>query len=1188
MGRPETQFAETRKEARRFLDELYRESYLPGLPVATDTEFVPVTHEPVLMSYSWGRGIRRVVRAELVKDVFGDWLTDPDTKLFYQSYKEDAETFDKLGIPEVDLRNSFYGDVLVMAVLRDETLLKHGLKEQCLHWLKWFRRGYAQLFCYVPPGKKKPIVMDPRQVMDNLPEHALVGAVLKWGNAKGGHEVGERSARRWRRIMVDYAGDDAEGTQVLGVDHVRYLKKVGYWDSYKAIDREFTLTLIECENHGALVDQPILKKILRKQIIRMIRASRCFRTAAGNDKLNLNSDQQMRKLLIDEWGWPTHPELMTDGGKTGNKQPSLNREALTWWKDEHELEMAEVILAFNNANTLRGTFLQGLLDGVSEDGRLRSDLNQVGAKASGRISSRKFEVLKEKKKFLKSGEVRIQIVKKKAGANLQNIPARKEKDPDGIRGAFRAPLIGEMTAWGDVASEDHHLLIADYAGFHLMLVIHWVSKLTKKSSMLEIMKKFGTPSAVHVNTTIEMFKHKEHRCSPDSPVCFDSKVKQWKKFHEDNKSFALREFEMERDWKMVKSIFPDQYTYSKNCVTGETMILTEHGYRRIDELCAGAPLGRSKPTTPIRIVTRDGIREVADIYRGGRQPVKKLTTELGFAVRANDSHDMPVVRDGKIEMVKVGDMKVGDICVMKLGSGIHGSSVDIPQMEQSGKTCYKPINLPTKLTSEIARLLGYYVAEGYSLKSNTTYNTSFGFGPDDRDMVLDVEHCLRSVVGSRLKVREGTDGNFKTKWRFDVTSKDLYEWWRHLGCGELAAGKQIPPCVLSAPWVTKREFLRAYFAGDGSITKNGVITITSKSEQLIRQVQGELINVGIACHVLRDERDLYGTYWRLQVSNRAHVLRFATLIGFSCNRKQQIADSLEPKGEHSLLMLDGFERDLATIVERTDGKIRSRVAQCLRGACRFGEHVVRKLDDDALAGTEIEKMLDDGLWTVPVTSIKPDGEEEVFDLYEPVHKMMLASGLLVGDTNFALIFLGSPWTLAYNTGRDPRDEDQLDECKRLYDEWYEMYPEISLYQNHMIDHGYDKGWVPTIGGRRLHVRKMLDGCDKAGRYIKDEDKRKKMIKHGERVCTNDPAQGSEADIVKMALNKLRQSDRLRELRCAPLFPVHDEVVSEGPISMCDEALALKIKLMQEPYRDIMDFVLTVEGAHGPTWQSAKP
>lgn len=749
MGdRPPVLFAETPKQARRFMDELYREAYLQGKVTGIDTEFVPVTQEPVLMSYSWGHGIRRVVRAELVKEFFGDWLIDPQTKLAYQNYKADVETMEELGLSRDDLVRSFYIDVMVAGVLRDETLLRHSLKAQQHHFLNWFRREYWQLFCYVPSGKKKPIVMDPRQVMDDLPPEALDGAVLKYGNAKkNNHKVGPRSADEWRKLMLDYAGDDAEGTQILAVKHRRYLKKTDYWDTYCKVDLPFTSTLMFCERAGALIDQPVLRKILRKQKIRIMRATHCFRAAAGNPNLNLRSGPQMSKLLFDEWGWPEHPSVKTDSGGA-----SMDKEVLTWWLEKHKLKMAEVKLAFNNATTMEGTFLTGILTGLDEDGRLRSDLNQIGAKTSGRISSRKKDRMVEMSRELKNGVVKTWMKKKKVGANVQNIPARKEKDPDGIRGAFRAPQVGEVTAWGDLATEPHKLIVADYSGFHLMLVIHFVSKLTSESAMLDIMKKYGTPSAVHVYTTIQMFKHtKPHYCSADA--CKD-KTGQWKKGHGENKSFSLKEFTMD-DWKLVKPIFPDQYTYSKN-------------------------------------------------------------------------------------------------------------------------------------------------------------------------------------------------------------------------------------------------------------------------------------------------------------------------------------------------------------------------------------------------------------------------------------------------TNFALIFLGSPWTLAYNTGRDANDEAQLEECKRHYDEWYELYPEIPVYQRHMVDHGYEHGWVPTIGGRRGHVRSMLEGCDASGRYIQDEEKRKQRIKHGERVCTNTPAQGSEADIVKMALNLIHNSKKLRRMRVAPLFPVHDEIVCEGPASTSAAGLEEQIRLMKQPYREEMAFELAVEGGIGDNWILAKP
>ena len=321
--RSPTIYADTPKQARRLMDELYREAYLQGKVTATDTEFVPISHEPVLMSYSWGKDIRRVVRAELVKEFFGDWLVDPETKLAYQNYKEDVETFEALGFTASDLERSFYIDVMVAGVLRDETLVRHGLKAQTLHWLKWSRSEYSHTFCYVPPEKKKAIVMDPRQVMDNLPPDALVGAILKWAGAKGQHTTGPRTPEEWAQIMIDYAGDDAEGTQRLAVLHRSYLKKVGYWDQYVNVDRPFTLTLMKCEDSGALIDQPVLQTILRKQEIRIMRAEHCFRAAAGNPMLNLRSGPQMKKLLIDEWEWPTNPDMVSPKG-----EPKMDKEVL--------------------------------------------------------------------------------------------------------------------------------------------------------------------------------------------------------------------------------------------------------------------------------------------------------------------------------------------------------------------------------------------------------------------------------------------------------------------------------------------------------------------------------------------------------------------------------------------------------------------------------------------------------------------------------------------------------------------------------------------------------------------------------------------------------------------------------------------------------------------------------------------
>jgi hypothetical protein len=132
---------------------------------------------------------------------------------------------------------------------------------------------------------------------------------------------------------------------------------------------------------------------------------------------------------------------------------------------------------------------------------------------TGRISSRKGIEEVEETYTLKSGAERTRVRKVKVGANLQNIPSRKEKDPDGIRGAFIAPKTGQVTSWGDVAKEDCTLIVCDFSGFELCMAIHWSSSLVDNSPMLALMHKYGSPSSVHANTAIKLYANRKNSFS---------------------------------------------------------------------------------------------------------------------------------------------------------------------------------------------------------------------------------------------------------------------------------------------------------------------------------------------------------------------------------------------------------------------------------------------------------------------------------------------------------------------------------------------------------------------------------------------------------------------------------------------------------------------------------------------------
>ena len=119
-----------------------------------------------------------------------------------------------------------------------------------------------------------------------------------------------------------------------------------------------------------------------------------------------------------------------------------------------------------------------------------------------------------------------------------------------------------------------------------------------------------------------------------------------------------------------------------------------------------------------------------------------------------------------------------------------------------------------EVTPELARLLGYYVAEG-SLGSQVRLHLF------DRRLEEDAALCVERVFGVPCVVRDGSC-HFGGK-----AHVALFEAL----CGRGAENKRIPAAVLLGEAETVREFLSAYLSGDGYISA-GRIGCSTVSENL--------------------------------------------------------------------------------------------------------------------------------------------------------------------------------------------------------------------------------------------------------------------------------------------------------------------------------------------------------------------
>jgi DNA polymerase-1 len=129
--------------------------------------------------------------------------------------------------------------------------------------------------------------------------------------------------------------------------------------------------------------------------------------------------------------------------------------------------------------------------------------------------------------------------------------------------------------------------------------------------------------------------------------------------------------------------------------------------------------------------------------------------------------------------------------------------------------------------------------------------------------------------------------------------------------------------------------------------------------------------------------------------------------------------------------------------------------------------------------------------------------------------------------NFGLIYGMSAFGLSrqLNIGRKQAAE--------YIDLYFQRYPEVQQYMNHVRHSAAEKGYVETFFGRRL--------------YLPEINSRNGMRRQAaERTAINAPMQGTAADIIKLAMIEVDRWLQAEQLSSRMIMQVHDELVLEVP------------------------------------------
>ena len=106
------------------------------------------------------------------------------------------------------------------------------------------------------------------------------------------------------------------------------------------------------------------------------------------------------------------------------------------------------------------------------------------------------------------------------------------------------------------------------------------------------------------------------------------------------------------------------------------------------------------------------------------------------------------------------------------------------------------------------------------------------------------------------------------------------------------------------------------------------------------------------------------------------------------------------------------------------------------------------------------------------------------------------------------------------------------------------------------------------------------------RYIPELNSKNYMIrKFGDRAAMNTPIQGTAADIMKIAMIKVYNELKNRNLKSKLILQIHDELLIETVLEEKEEVEKLLKECMEESAN--LSVPLTVEVEEGKSWYQAK-
>ncbi|MAG02751.1 hypothetical protein CMI42_05420 [Candidatus Pacearchaeota archaeon] len=309
------------------------------------------------------------------------------------------------------------------------------------------------------------------------------------------------------------------------------------------------------------------------------------------------------------------------------------------------------------------------------------------------------------------------------------------------------------------------------------------------------------------------------------------------------------------------------------CIAGDSLVYTNNGWKRIKKV----------DYTKDRVLSfniEEKKYEWSDflfLEFENKDQLLKIVLDNGHELVVTKDHPL-LLSDMKWK--KSDELRLSDELVI---------SYDLPNISNN------------EISLALARLLGFIIADGSLNKRERRikhHRSGWYNSNKQRCRFFNTEYELLELAKFDLKTLFSCTPQIRSDKRcmcVETISKDVCSYLNKLGIpfGKKSAIVEIPEIILESSNIFQREFLKALFSCDGSVSQQTYqIEYSSNSKKLLQQMACLLYQEGITCKIRKHKSHRVVDQFRLYINGQENLVKFHNKISFYGSKRERLKKML--------------------------------------------------------------------------------------------------------------------------------------------------------------------------------------------------------------------------------------------------------------------------------------------------------